>query len=100
MNSVRRSRKHPRVKSCSFVSFGWLVTREAAFHIVYPFVPGSLEEATARRAIAEAVTYNIRRVAESLLRFYPERRWYFGSPRPPTPDDPAPVGHALARAER
>lgn len=32
-NTVRRPRKRPRVKSCSFRTLGWLIRREAMWNI-------------------------------------------------------------------
>ena len=34
-NTVRRPRKRPRVRSCSFRTLGWLIRKQASWRVVY-----------------------------------------------------------------
>jgi len=94
MNTIRLPRKRPRVTSTNWRTFAWLVHREACLHIVYPHDgrPGEL-------AAARAWAYRWRRsgmdrVSLNLLKFFPERRWYYGPEGRPASNDHGPALHA------
>lgn len=75
MNSIRRARKRPRVKSCSFLTFGWLLIHEGAWRVITrtdapePNHPVREHWATLR-------SDQVRRTAEAIIH-HDERRRYF-----------------------
>ena len=75
MNSIRRPRNRPRVKSVNFRSLWWLVTLEAAFNIRWPDLPAE-QAAHLRETLAGAHTNEVRQRAELVLHFNEARRYY------------------------
>lgn len=74
-NTIRRPRKRPRVRSCSFRTLGWLIRREAAWNIAR----GSEDELGARysrRIFAMRTTPSIERSARLWIRHFPQLRYY------------------------
>jgi len=62
MNSIKRPRRRPRVRSVSFHTFGWLLVREAYMRVFFP------ETAEQPRTFLRAVVAQTRtdRLAERL----------------------------------
>lgn len=73
-NSVARRRRRPRVASVSFLSFWWLVRREAAFQILWGNVSASLGQRVRVGIARRDCRYLVREVARH-LRTYPGRRF-------------------------
>lgn len=68
MNSIRRARRRPRVRSANFRALEWLLTREAALHVLYPRYLGTDAEVKARLEINRCETYALRGLAAMVLR--------------------------------
>ena len=75
MNSIRRPRKRPRVRSVSFQTFGWVLIREAALCIG---VGRGLHGAAfgGRDYLAHLPPRHVMLRAERILRFNEARRYY------------------------
>lgn len=75
MNSYTRPRRRPRKDSVSFRTFGWLLTRLAAWQIFFPLALPSAVFLTAMRHTlldrASLVTH-----AESIIERLPCRRYF------------------------
>lgn len=74
-NTIRKPRKRPRVKSCSFLALGWLIRHEAAFRILNPNPPGWAERGS-RARWSRIETQDIERTAQRLIKQFPKRRYY------------------------
>jgi len=74
MNTIRRPRKRPRVKSVNFRTLWWLLVREAYWSIAsLPQLPAF--GARLRRNLAKRPTWWVRRRAEEFLALWPTRRF-------------------------
>jgi hypothetical protein len=69
-----RPRGRPRKRSWCFRSVWWLVEREAAWQILCQHQEGRMPFYT-RRGFAMARRYMVRRLANSMLSYHPERRY-------------------------
>lgn len=75
MNTIRRPRKRPRKSSVSFRTFGWLVIRQVALHVLWG--PLADEDSDGyRRWLARASTDAVRRAVCGVLEREPNRRYY------------------------
>jgi len=74
-NTIRKGRKRPRVRSCSFRTLGWLIRREAAIRILLP-VAADLPHTHARAWILGLDWREVTALAAKRLRFNPERRYH------------------------
>lgn len=72
---IERTRKRPRVRSSSFRTLGWLVTREAAFAILWGDVEASHRQRLRVRFCGLDSRYVQRQAARHLQR-YPGRRFH------------------------
>jgi hypothetical protein len=72
---IARTRRRPRVRSCSFRTLGWLIRREAALRILRP---GSAHHVhTAERALFCRLDYRrVAALATRALRDQPHRKDY------------------------
>lgn len=75
MNSIRRPRKRPRVRSVNFRVFGWLLVREAYLRIRFP-QRGEWGNTWIRHDLVDSPTHVLRRRAERILRLNESRRYY------------------------
>lgn len=75
MNSIRRPRNRPRVKSVNFRSFWWLVRRQAALQIIAGPLSNLVSDAFTRWVLHHRPDALRDRVART-LRDKPERRIY------------------------
>lgn len=75
MNSIKRPRKRPRVRSVNFRVLWWLIAREAAWSILWPGA-GPARRPEARHWLVTAGTGYLRRFCERFLREHPQRRYY------------------------
>jgi len=75
MNSIRRPRRRPRVRSVSFRTFAWLLVREAYLRVWYP---EQVEHAhtIVRRWVAMPATDRLVRASHRLFRREPDRRFF------------------------
>lgn len=74
-NTVRRPRKRPRVKSCSFRTLGWLIRREAAWCILQH----DPDSARNSRLCIRFLSWDNRQLASKINRtllYVPHRRYY------------------------
>ena len=78
MNSIRRPRMRPRVRSTNWRTFAWLVEREAYLRIVNAVPHCAYCEKDQRQYVARARPDGMRRASTNLLKVYPERRFYYG----------------------
>lgn len=76
MNSIKRARKRPRVHSVNFRVLWWVLLREAALRVIYPSSVGAASEGQARRLCSSKDSRAVRGIAESMLRFKPERQQF------------------------
>lgn len=74
-NTIRRPRKRPRVRSCSFRTLGWLIRREAAYRI-YRKCYVATPRAKLREWVCSVETTQLQRGVLVLLREDPTRRYY------------------------
>lgn len=75
MNSIRRPRKRPRVRSVSFRVLGWLLVREAYVRI-HRGRPLDVDDRASRRTIMKIHTHVLRRSAERIMVVNDARRYY------------------------
>lgn len=68
MAPIARPRLRPRKRSVNFRPLWWVVTREAALHVLFPEWWADEPESAPRRWLARTDTYTIRRGASALLR--------------------------------
>jgi hypothetical protein len=74
MNTIRRPRARPRVRSVNFRTLWWLLVREAYVQIMWaPAHP--VDTAWPRSHMARRTTWWLRRNGEAHLREYPGRRY-------------------------
>jgi hypothetical protein len=71
-NTVRRRRKRPRVDSCAWTTFGWLLRRTAAFATVADMLPPQLTPAW-RQYMSEMSSTMVERFVATRLRRWPHR---------------------------
>jgi hypothetical protein len=74
MNSIRRSRKRPRLTSVNFRVFGWVLVREAAYNILRSTALMDERELWVRGMLAKYDTAHVRAWALSVLAEYEVRR--------------------------
>jgi hypothetical protein len=79
MNSVRKPRARPRIRSINFRVFFWLLTREAALQILGWENDGQLFEAP-RELLAWNTRPRLRRMVKRELEMYPFSRCTGGLP--------------------
>lgn len=72
---ISRTRKHPRVRSVSWRTFDWLITRVAVAHICGNVNPG-LPGLALHNWIARSQTSSVRRLGLRLLRQEPAARFW------------------------
>jgi len=75
VNSIRRPRRRPRVRSCNFRSLWWLVAREAAWVVVTGSYVGTFA-AGSRRLFALPSTDQVVRRAWREIERYPGSAYY------------------------
>lgn len=75
MNSIRRPRRRPRVRSVNFRTLWWVLAREAAFAVCYQDGLGEPWELYWRRHLARMSTDRVRRYAEHVIAVDPPRRF-------------------------
>jgi len=76
VTALRAARRRPRVRSVRFRGFAWLVTREAALRVLWPYSLGAVTESKARRLLRDSRTYALRVLAERWLVRRPDRQQY------------------------
>ncbi len=75
MNTIRRPRKRPRVKSVSFKTLWWLVVREAAALVWF----GPRRSRASRNELESLLlypTYALKCRTRSIIEQHPERRYW------------------------
>jgi len=75
MNTIRKPRKRPRVKSSSFKTLGWLIRREAMWNIRQGWQPQPWDPEV-RRVFMRERTDHCERRARAVLNFNGARRYY------------------------
>lgn len=76
MNSIRRRRGRPRVRSVNFRSFAWVLFREAALRVLAPDVSKPYAWEDWRRHLVRADGARIRLLVFKVLQLYPSRRYF------------------------
>jgi len=74
-NTIRKTRKRPRVRSCNFRTLGWLIRREAAWRIRQGFRPEPWDREVRFALMRESWQFCHRRVA-AVLHYNEARRYY------------------------
>lgn len=72
---IARTRRRPRVRSCSFRTLGWLIRREAALRVILT-TAGTGPHTAARRWIAALPSTTLLRAVAYALKLSPHRRLY------------------------
>jgi len=74
MNTIRRARRRPRVRSLNWRTFGWVLLREAFVTALTHSTNWPVNDGRWRRTIAIKGTCEIRRSMRIYLERHPERR--------------------------
>ncbi len=72
--SLSKPWRRPRRHSYCFRSLWWLVEREAAWLVLSKYT-GATKPPYTRRGFAVAQRYAVRKLAERMIEYRPERRW-------------------------
>lgn len=75
MNTIRKGRKRPRVKSCNFQTLGWLIRREAVWNIRHGWRRQPWDEELRAMVMRERTDHGERR-ARAVLHWNEARRYY------------------------
>lgn len=74
VNSIRSSRRRPRRRSVTTLTFGWVLAREAFYRLTASGTEGAAADRAYREQLCNVETWKLRQVAEQLLRAWPDRR--------------------------
>jgi hypothetical protein len=75
MNSIRRPRARPRVRSVSFRTFAWLLVREGYCRIIFRCAGNELDPVY-KPEVMHSQPWHLHRHAQRILARYPNRREY------------------------
>lgn len=76
MNTIRKARRRPRVRSVNFKTLGWLIRREAAWRILRHFTGATEISGGARADFVQLTTRAADRAARRRLAADPVARYY------------------------
>lgn len=74
MNSIRRSRRRPRVDSVSFESFAWVLVREVALRVSFLREASYAPHSTPRAMLVSVPTHRLVARVRRRLNFRPDLR--------------------------
>lgn len=75
MNSIKEPRRRPRDRSTSWLTFKWVLVREAYLRLILTGLETEAEVRYWRRKVAARNTDRLQADAERILRAWPSRRF-------------------------